>query len=202
MIIVRYGRRPRHAKHALNVAAEDCSLDARVPEMIAESLLIGRLSACLRIASTAPALSISLVPKQRLAKEGRKPTALAKGMQQTTGSIVVSLTSTSALFCGMWFGSPAHLLVALRLRLCAVYAGNWHSLWRLHALDRSQPDAKRAPWAGCVTVREATFLALERRYYVLGRPFWGGRGQSGGVRSSSAISASRGSLRMKMVHWV
>jgi hypothetical protein len=135
-------------------------------------------------------------------REAEKPTALPK-VCNTTGSTVVPLTSTSALFlwyCGL--GAPAHLLVALRLRLCAVYAGNWHSLWRLHALDRSQPDAKRAPWAGCVTVREATFLALERRYYVLGRPFWGGRGQSGGVRSSSAISASRGSLRMKMVHWV
>jgi hypothetical protein len=55
MIIARYGRRPKHAKHALNAAAGDCSLGVRVPEMIAESLLFGKLFACLHTANTAPA---------------------------------------------------------------------------------------------------------------------------------------------------
>ena len=82
MIIARYGRRPRHAKHALNAAAEECSLDVRVPEMIAESLSIGRLSVCLHIASTAPATLNQLCSQQRLVTGGSKTaTAFAKGMQ-------------------------------------------------------------------------------------------------------------------------
>ena len=46
MIVVRYGRRPRHAKHVLNAAAEGCSLYVRVLEMTAESPSTDRLSAC------------------------------------------------------------------------------------------------------------------------------------------------------------
>lgn len=91
----------------------------------------------------------------------------------TTSSTVVPLTSTSASSVGMWFGSPAHLLVALRLRLCAVYAGNWHSLRRLHAWTDRSRTRREALGAGCVTVREATLLVLwERRYYVSGKT-WG-----------------------------
>jgi hypothetical protein len=54
MIIARYERRLKYAKHALNADAEGCSLDVRVPEMIAELPLTGRLSVCSHTAHTAP----------------------------------------------------------------------------------------------------------------------------------------------------
>ena len=102
MIIVRYGRRPRHAKLALNAAAEDCSLDVRVPEMIAESLLFGRLSACLHTANTAPVLINEPCSQQRLATEDRRPDCLAKGMQPPAPQ-VASIDLHVCLFGGMWF---------------------------------------------------------------------------------------------------
>jgi hypothetical protein len=75
MSTVRYERRPRHAKHAPNAAAEGCSLDVRVPEMIAESPVTGRLSACSHNASTVPAPLNQPRSHHRLATVGRLPTA-------------------------------------------------------------------------------------------------------------------------------
>src|SRR4051794_30010727 len=122
MIIVRYGRRLRHAKHAQNAAAEDCSLDVRVPEMVAESLLIGTLSACLHIASTAPALSISLFFNRGWQQEAEA--RLPRQGYATAGCTVVVIDLHICLFCGMWFGSPAYLLVAPGLGFCAVDTRN------------------------------------------------------------------------------
>lgn len=103
MIIVRYGRRPMHAKHALNAAAEDCSLDVRVPEMIAESLLFGKLSACLHTANTVPALVNEPCSQQRLATEDRRPTASPK-VCVTTGlhSRVIDPPYLSLLWYVVW----------------------------------------------------------------------------------------------------
>ena len=166
--------------------------------MIGELLLIGKLSACLHIANTAPALSMSLCSQQKLATREIKD-RLPRQRLCNHRSTVVSLTSITWLFSVVCrFGSLAHLLVALRLGLSAVYTGNWHSLWRLHAWTNRSRIRREFPWTGCVRVREGHSPGFgSAGIKVLGRTW----GRSGGVQGGSAIWASGSSLRMKTAHW-
>jgi hypothetical protein len=189
MIIARYGRRPKHAKHALNAAAGDCSLGVRVPEMIAESLLFGRLFACLHTANTAPARINELCSQQRVLQQ-----KIEDQLPRQRCSTVVSINLHVCLFCGMLVLRALLTFLshfALAFAQCTQAIGIRSGDSMPGQIVESRLDRM------CNGVRKATLLALERRDEVLGR----GLGRSGGVQVDSAIWGSGSSLRMKTAHW-
>ena len=188
MIIARYGRRPRHATHALSAAAEECSFDVRVPEMIAESLSIGRLSACLHIASTAPALSISFCSQQRRATGGsKKPDCLMpKVCNHRLHSRAIDLHICLFFLWYVVLGSPlltflSHFAFAFAQCTQAIGIRSGDSMpWT----DRSR-TRREAP-LGRMCKRSGRPLSW---LWSVGITRWERPGgQSGGVRGGSAIS--------------